>query len=568
MSGEESSFENGEGDTDPRVQEELERLNNAGTDINVLETALTKARTEYRTYLHKISHDLRALEKTLGSCVKKSRPYYESRNKFKEAQHAVQLATEKFEHAASRHNAAREMVAVAEASLESTVGADAQDKLAWAEMLNQATEKVNIAEKERQEAAKLHTQKIQKLQEIERTMRSLQKSQKRSIISSKPYFELKVIKMAEMEDKRNTVNEIEQKLHISKSDYQAALRTLETISEQIHLHRKLQSLESNLSGKSDHLTVPNAAGTGNNQSDTSSCRSVLSDLRRADSVEHIDNMSDPSDADQNDRLSVDSGMWTPGSGSGGSRHDVLSRKQSGALKIANLKYPPPNPQISDSYSADLESIPLAKEDFWDGYHRKQKQDWFLNQNQALDFIKRHTSIADTDRDHRVSILDLGVGTSTLMLRIIFMMKNLDGWAIDFSEEACRFQAKSVETLLENYSKKTGDSESLLVKNGNSLVICKDDCRSLTCADNSIDYIIDKGTMDAFMRLEESDSFQAMDEMVRVLGPSGKVLQLTEEPPETRVERWFKWSQTSKYEAKVQQEEIAGKYGYIVTVTLK
>ena len=165
-------------------------------------------------------------------------------------------------------------------------------------------------------------------------MRSLQKSQKRSIISSKPYFELKVIKMAEMEDKRNTVNEIEQKLHISKSDYQAALRTLETISEQIHLHRKLQSLESNLSvssrisyraslfdkGKSDHLTVPNAAGTGNNQSDTSSCRSVLSDLRRADSVEHIDNMSDPSDADQNDRLSVDSGMWTPGSGSGGSRH--------------------------------------------------------------------------------------------------------------------------------------------------------------------------------------------------------------------------------------------------------
>lgn len=63
--------------------------------------------------------------------------------------------------------------------------------------------------------------------------------------------------------------------------------------------------------------MPNTAGSGNNQSDTSSCRSILSDLRRADSVEHIDNMSDPSDTD---RLSVDSGMWTPGSGSGGSRH--------------------------------------------------------------------------------------------------------------------------------------------------------------------------------------------------------------------------------------------------------
>jgi len=59
------------------------------------------------------------------------------------------------------------MVAVAEASLESTVGADAQDKLAWAEMLNQATEKVNLAELERKEAAILHTQKMKKLQEIE-----------------------------------------------------------------------------------------------------------------------------------------------------------------------------------------------------------------------------------------------------------------------------------------------------------------------------------------------------------------------------------------------------------------
>ena len=35
------------------------------------------------------------------------------------------------------------------------------------EMLNQASEKVNLAELERKEAAKLHTQKIQKLQEIE-----------------------------------------------------------------------------------------------------------------------------------------------------------------------------------------------------------------------------------------------------------------------------------------------------------------------------------------------------------------------------------------------------------------
>ena len=103
--------------------------------------------------------------------------------------------------------------------------------------------------------------------------------------------------------------------------------------------------------------------------------------------------------------------------------DVLSRKESGALKIEDLKYPPPNPQITKSYSTDLDSIPLAKEDFWDGYHRKQKQDWFLNQNQALEFIKRHTDIANSERTEKMTVLDLGAGTSTLILRIIFMMKS-------------------------------------------------------------------------------------------------------------------------------------------------
>ena len=103
--------------------------------------------------------------------------------------------------------------------------------------------------------------------------------------------------------------------------------------------------------------------------------------------------------------------------------DVISRTKSDALKIEDLKYPPPNPQITKSYSTDLDSIPLAKEDFWDGYHRKQKQDWFLNQNQALEFIKRHSQIADSERTEKITVLDLGAGTSTLMLRIIFMMKS-------------------------------------------------------------------------------------------------------------------------------------------------
>lgn len=44
-------FGDGEGEHDPRVQEELERLNRAGSEINELESKLTQARNDYRTTL-------------------------------------------------------------------------------------------------------------------------------------------------------------------------------------------------------------------------------------------------------------------------------------------------------------------------------------------------------------------------------------------------------------------------------------------------------------------------------------------------------------------------------------
>ena len=107
---------------------------------------------------------------------------------------------------------------------------------------------------------------------------------------------------------------MDQNLILAKSDYAAALRTLETISEQIHLQRKLESLE--ITNGSDNV---NEASSSNGllnvpdrpNSDQTSFRSILSDMNRVDSTDHLDNISDPNDSD---RLSIDSGMWTPGSG--------------------------------------------------------------------------------------------------------------------------------------------------------------------------------------------------------------------------------------------------------------
>lgn len=62
---------------------------------------------------------------------------------------------------------------------------------------------------------------------------------------------------------------------------------------------------------------------------------------------------------------------------------------------------------------------------------------------------------------------------------------------DFSEEACTFQDKLVQTLLANFAKKSGTDQSLLEINKNSVRIAKQDARSMTLADNFVDILIDK-----------------------------------------------------------------------------
>lgn len=304
-----------EGEMDPRVQEELERLNRSSQQINSLETSLTKARNDYRNLLQSISVELKAVEKQLGSCVKKARPYYEARSKYHVEKELALRASERFEHAVSRHGAAREMVTVAEASLATSKNCRPDEKIAWAEMLNSATEKVNSAEKERLDAFEEHTQRLKSFQIQETQMARLQKSLKRHILNSKPYFQLKSERMRNVDDKRTVVTSLDQNLILAKSDYAAALRTLETISEQIHLQRKLETLEITENGNGNGGGAGSSSGLldvpDRPNSDQTSFRSILSDMNRVDSTDHLDNISDPNDSD---RLSIDSGMWTPGSG--------------------------------------------------------------------------------------------------------------------------------------------------------------------------------------------------------------------------------------------------------------
>ncbi|GAA6102953.1 SH3-binding domain protein 5-like, a [Tachysurus ichikawai] len=218
---------------DPRIQEELEHLNEASEEINQLELQLEEERSSYRKIFTDSARKLNALSSQLGSCIEKARPYYEARRLAKEAQQETQKAALRYERAVSMHTAAREMVYVAEQGL----GADKTLDQTWQEMLNHATAKVNEAEDERLRSEREHMRVTQLCQAAEARVQTLQKSLKRTIVKSKPYFELKVQFNSILEEHKLKVTRLEERVSEVKKHYSYTLQRLEKISEEIHAQR-------------------------------------------------------------------------------------------------------------------------------------------------------------------------------------------------------------------------------------------------------------------------------------------------------------------------------------------
>ncbi|XP_020353763.1 SH3 domain-binding protein 5-like [Oncorhynchus kisutch] len=224
-----------EEELDPRIQEELEHLNEASVKINQLELHLDDARSGYRKILTDSARKLNTHSSQLGTCIEKARPYYEARRLAKEAQQETQKAALSYERAVSMHTAAREMVYVAEQGLM----ADGRNTLdpTWQEMLNHATSKVNEAEEERLRSEREHMRVTHSCQTAEARVQTLQKSLKRAIVKSKPYFELKSQFNYILEEHKTKVMQLEEHVTKVKNRYSVALHNLEQISEAIHAQR-------------------------------------------------------------------------------------------------------------------------------------------------------------------------------------------------------------------------------------------------------------------------------------------------------------------------------------------
>ncbi|XP_055782134.1 SH3 domain-binding protein 5-like [Salvelinus fontinalis] len=233
-SDEDSEYE--EEEVDPRIQGELEKLNQSTDDINRCETQLEDARQKFRSVLVEATVKLDELVKKIGKAVEESKPYWEARRVARQAQLEAQRATQDFQRATEVLRAAKETIALAEQRLleEDTRQFDS----AWQEMLNHATQRVMEAEHTKTRSELVHKETAAKYTAAMGRMKQLEKKLKRTINKSKPYFELKAKYYLQLEHLKKNVDELQAKLSQAKEGYKTALRNLEMISDEIHKRRR------------------------------------------------------------------------------------------------------------------------------------------------------------------------------------------------------------------------------------------------------------------------------------------------------------------------------------------
>ncbi|KAM9384710.1 SH3 domain-binding protein 5-like [Pholidichthys leucotaenia] len=225
-----------EEEVDPRIQGELEKLNQSTDDINRLESELEDFRQRFRAVLVDATMKLDEQVKKIGRAVDDSKPYWEARRTARQAQIEAQKATREFQRAVEILRAAKETIALAEERL---LEEDSrQFDSAWQEMLNHATQRVMEAEQARTRSEAEHRKTAANYNSCISHMKQLEKKLKRSINKSRPYFELKAKYYLHLEQLKRHVDERQAKLMVAKDEYRTALCNLESISEEIHAQRR------------------------------------------------------------------------------------------------------------------------------------------------------------------------------------------------------------------------------------------------------------------------------------------------------------------------------------------
>ncbi|XP_011637355.1 uncharacterized protein LOC105427359 [Pogonomyrmex barbatus] len=237
--------EDAEATLDPRIQIELENLNNAADNINKLETELDEAHTAFGQLLSDTTRRLKEITDKLGtSCIEKARCYYEALEMAHQAQVQCQQQAQLFQRASEIHAAAKETVALAEARFMSHQHEWNFDQ-AWQDMLNHATIKVMDAENQKAECGREHHRRAMLFHDAEKKLLQLEEKHRNAIIKARPYFEVKTQCDQMLATQKERVEYLQQAVKESKCNYATSLRTLEEISNQIHQQRRDYDIVAN-----------------------------------------------------------------------------------------------------------------------------------------------------------------------------------------------------------------------------------------------------------------------------------------------------------------------------------
>jgi len=205
------------------LKNDLNSVQKAHDRISRLELSLDATRARYRSLMTNYSHKLKEISQQLGSCIKKSRPYFDAVKKSKKCQVETQTATMEYKRTVSQHKVARDMVLVAEERVMQAV-----DKLdpTWQEMLNQANLKVSEASKEKSRVYNLHLEAAKAFQDAEKNRTELKIKLDKWVSRASPYFQIQREFQHQLEVTTKKLNLLELKLLESRHKYSMILEQL------------------------------------------------------------------------------------------------------------------------------------------------------------------------------------------------------------------------------------------------------------------------------------------------------------------------------------------------------
>uniref|UniRef100_A0A1Q3FKG8 Putative btk-associated sh3-domain binding protein sab n=2 Tax=Culex tarsalis TaxID=7177 RepID=A0A1Q3FKG8_CULTA len=243
---------------DPRVQIELEKLNEATDNINKYELDLEEAKTDFRELLKESIEKIKAVAKKLGNSIETAKPYYEARLYASQLTKETQQSALNYDKAKSVHAAAKEMVYLAEQGL----GEKSTLDTACQEMLTHATTRVNESQNECTEMRNVLRISELKLEVANNRVAKLHSQLRGAIRASRPYYELRANYNAVLLEQKQKVLDLEAKVSEAKMSYNEALTNLEKISEEIHQQRKARasSIDEDASSSSSSTNRNNPAG--------------------------------------------------------------------------------------------------------------------------------------------------------------------------------------------------------------------------------------------------------------------------------------------------------------------